>query len=261
MIFLQGCSNDPTQMAQVKFILVDAPGDYEEVNIDLRDVLINRSVDDTGWESIGNVQQGIYNLLKYTGGFEALIADTELPAGEIKQVRLLLGPNNTIKLKNATSAIPLDTPSAQQSGLKLKFNTVLTAGITYTFILDFDADKSIVKAGNSGKYNLKPVIRVTTEALSGAISGKVTFPTGVTALSVTATLTSDITKTYSTQTDDDGDFFIKGVLPGSYNLTFEKSITDSITLVTSLVVITPVPSLSPVAVTIGNVSNAGTVTF
>ena len=63
------------------------------------------------------------------------------------------------------------------------------------------------------------------------------------------------------QTDDDGDFFIKGVLPGSYNLTFEKSITDSITLVTSLVVITPVPSLSPVAVTIGNVSNAGTVTF
>lgn len=260
-MFLQGCSNDTTQMAQVKFILVDAPGDYKEVNIDLRDVLINRSVDDTGWESIGNVKTGIYNLLDYTGGMEALIADTELPAGEIKQVRLLLGPNNTIKLKNATTTIPLDTPSALQTGLKLQFNTELIAGITYTFILDFDADKSIVKAGNSGKYNLKPVIRVTTEALSGAISGKVTFPTGVTALSVTATLASDITKTYSTQTDVVGNFFIKGVLPGTYNLTFEKSVTDPITLVSTLVIVTPVPTINPVIVTIGNVKAVGTVTF
>lgn len=263
MLF-NACSNDTTQMAQVKFILVDAPGDYEEVNIDLKDVMINRTDDESGWESVGNVVPGIYNLLEFTGGSEALIADTEIPAGELKQVRLLLGPNNNLKLKNG-DIVNLDTPSAQQSGLKLQFNTELFAGIAYSFVLDFDADKSVVKAGNSGKYNLKPVIRVTTEALSGAISGQVTFPTEVTALSVTATDVADNTKTYSTQTDENGVFFIKGVLAGSYNLSFFKSVTDNSTTppTTSsveVVVVTPI-NLNPVAVTIGNVTNVGTVTF
>lgn len=260
LMLFQACSNDSTQMAKVQFKLVDAPGDYDAVNIDLKDVLINRTDTDTGWESVGNVIQGVYNLLEYTGGFEALIADTELPVGEIKQIRLLLGPNNTVTLKGGTP-IKLDTPSALQSGLKLQFNTVLLAGITYTFILDFDADKSIVQTGVPGKYNLKPVIRVTTEALSGAILGKVTFPTNVTALSVTAINTTDPTKKFSTQTDQDGDFLIKGILPGSYNLVFEKGTTDPITLVTSLVVITPVPPLNPVVVSIGNITAVGTIAF
>ena len=263
LMVLQACSNDTTQMAKVQFKLVDAPGDYEEVNIDLRDVMINRSSEDSGWESVGNVKTGIYNLLDYVGGVEALIADTELPAGEIKQVRLLLGPNNTLKLKGG-EIVNLDTPSAQQSGLKLQFNTVLTAGITYTFILDFDAGKSVVKAGNSGKYNLKPVIRVTTEALSGAISGKVTFPTGVTALRVLATDTADPLKTYGTQTDEVGNFLIKGVLPGTYNLTFYKSMLDTSVPPVSIEVIVLVntpANLNPVAVTISNVTSVGTITF
>ncbi|MDH3381993.1 MAG: DUF4382 domain-containing protein, partial [Flavobacteriaceae bacterium] len=171
IFFLKSCSDETTnQMARVQFILVDAPGDYEEVNIDLKDVLINRTDENSGWESVGNVQAGVYNLLDYTGGFEALIADVELPAGQINQIRLLLGDNNSIKLEGSDGLLKLDTPSAQQSGLKLKVNAEILGGVLYTFILDFDADKSVVKAGNSGKYNLKPVIRVTTEALSGAIS-------------------------------------------------------------------------------------------
>ena len=39
--------------------------------------------------------------------------------------------------------------------------------------MDWDVQKSIVKAGNSGNYNLKPVIRVTAEANSGTISGRI----------------------------------------------------------------------------------------
>jgi hypothetical protein len=243
-LLLQSCSNDTTQMAHVKFILVDAPGDYEAVTIDLKDVLINRTDTDNNWESLGAVA-GKYNLLELTGGVEALIAENEIPAGLIKQVRLLLGPDNTITLKGGT-VVKLDTPSAQQSGLKLKFNTELKAGVTYTFILDFDADKSVVRAGDSGKYNLKPVIRVTTTALSGAIIGKITpfnFVANVKALNATDTI--------ATQTDNLGKFMLKGVLPGTYK-----------------VVVTPDP-LSGFApkeilntnVTLGNVTDVGTITF
>jgi hypothetical protein len=245
MVF-QACSNDSTQMAKVQFKLVDAPGDYDEVNIDLKDVMINRTDGESGWESVGNVTQGVYNLLEYTGGFEALIADTELPAGEIKQVRLVLGPNNTLKLKGATSTLLLDTPSALQSGLKLQFNTELLAGITYTFILDFDADKSIVKAGNSGKYNLKPVIRVTTEATSGAIIGKI-MPFEYVA-SVSAYNQTD---TIFTLTDSIGKFMLKGVLPGSYKLLVTPDTLSGFTP----------KELENVNVTLGNITDVGTITF
>lgn len=255
-LFFYNCSNETSNSARVQVLLVDAPGDYEEVNIDLKDILINRTGEEAGWESIGNVQQGTYNLLEFTGGSEALIADSEIPAGEIKQIHLLLGPENTLVLKGGET-VKLDTPSALQSGLKLKFNTTLVGGITYTIILDFDADKSIVKAGNSGKYNLKPVIRVNTEAASGAITGKVTFPTGVTSLKVTATNVNDTSILISTQTDEFGKFMLKGVLPGNYNLTFEKSVESVLTQITPT---TPV-SLNPIIVTLGTVTDVGIITF
>lgn len=53
---------------------------------------------------------------------------------------------------------PLQTPSAQQSGLKIKIDKDLDLDIN-TLTLDFDAEKSIVETGNGG-YILKPVIKV-----------------------------------------------------------------------------------------------------
>src|SRR5207344_2398898 len=63
-------------------------------------------------------------------------------------------------------------PSAQQSGIKLLINAELVPGIDYKIWTDFDAARSIVTTG-SGKYILKPVIRVYTKAVSGSISGTV----------------------------------------------------------------------------------------
>lgn len=249
LLFLQCCSNETNetnQMARVQFILVDAPGDYEEVNIDLKDVMINRNDGDSGWESVGNVQPGVYNLLDYTGGFEALIADAELPPGNINQIRLLLGNNNSIKLHGSEDLLKLDTPSAQQSGLKLKVKAELMGGILYTFILDFDADKSIVKAGKSGKYNLKPVIRVTTEATSGAIIGKI-MPFEYVA-SVSAYNQTD---TISTLTDSIGKFMLKGVLPGTYKLLVTPDTLSGFTP----------QELENINVSLGNITDVGTITF
>jgi hypothetical protein len=50
----------------------------------------------------------------------------------------------------------------------------------YTVLLDFDANKSIVKQGN-GTYSLKPVIRTIEQAISGAVKGKIT-PVGTMAV-------------------------------------------------------------------------------
>ncbi len=62
--------------------------------------------------------------------------------------------------------MPLDTPSAVQSGIKLIHQFTVGSGQRVDLLLDFDACKSIVKTGN-GKYKLKPVIKVIPIVLNG----------------------------------------------------------------------------------------------
>jgi hypothetical protein len=155
---------------------MDEPGDFEEVNIDVVDVMYKQSDDDdddNGWESLEAINTGVYNLLDLTGGINVILVDDfDIPAGELNQIRLVLGENNTLKLEGE-EAEPLKTPSAQQSGLKIKVNETLEENISYTFLLDFNVEKSIVMAGNSGNTILKPVINASIEANSGALSGVV----------------------------------------------------------------------------------------
>jgi hypothetical protein len=78
----------------------------------------------------------------------------------------VLAPNTAAApLANAVtpiggSATALTTPSGQQSGLKANVNLTVPAGQVADFAIDFDACKSFVKAGNSGRVLLKPVLAV-----------------------------------------------------------------------------------------------------
>lgn len=215
-------SNDGTAKMSVR--LTDAPGDYDAVFIDVREVVVkyNGSEDEV---SIGNVNAGVYDLLELTGGVTVLLVDGEVPAGDISEIRLILGENNSIVVDGVETA--LKTPSAQQSGLKIKINETLNDGILYEFVLDFDVDKSIVARGN-GEYNLKPVIRASTVAETGAISGSVT---PIRDAPVLVTATNGLVEV-SAFTDAAGKFFLRGVPEGVYVLTFESSLTIGIPTVT-----------------------------
>lgn len=213
------CSSDDDSIknegkAKLAIRLTDAPGDYDAVYIDVKDVVIkyNGGQDDV---NLG-INAGIYNLLELTAGVNVLLFNDEVPAGKISQIRLILGDENTIVVDGQT--LPLDTPSAQQSGLKIKVNETLQSGILYEYILDFDVDKSIVAKGNGG-YSLKPVIRATTIAESGAISGKVlpgSMLTMVTAVSGSVEISS--------YTNLEGDFLLSGVPDGNYTVTIQADL-------------------------------------
>jgi len=220
-LFFVNCdeTNDSNQMqnqtSKISVRLMDAPGDYDEVNVEVLDVLIKNSTnsDDQGWISVGNIKPGVYNLLDLTGGVNLLIAENEIPSGYLGQIRLLLGTNNTVMIDNMSYT--LTTPSAQQSGLKVKVNQTLEPGIAYDFLLDFDVEHSIVKTGGgSGKYLLHPVIRVSTLATSGAIKGTVT-PIGFQVLVSVQVGDGGVITTY---TDELGVFQLSGVPEGTYTV-------------------------------------------
>lgn len=227
-LFFTGCtnSNDATGTSGVSVRLADAPGDYKEVNIDVRDIMIknNSNSDDQGWVSIGNIPAGgkIYNLLELTGGVNALLANKVVPSGYLGQVRLVLGDGNTVKLNDGTIKT-LNTPSAQQSGLKIQVNQTLLSGATYDFLLDLDVEHSVVvQAGASGIYNLHPVIRVSTTATSGVIKGSVT-PTGI-AVSASVVVAGVPVSTPVNATT--GVFQLNGIPAGTYTVTLTPDPTS-----------------------------------
>lgn len=203
--------------ARLTVRMTDAPGDYEEVNIDVQDVMIKTEADseegEDGWESLDGVEAGIYNLLDLTGGITQLLADSEVPAGTLNEIRLVLGDDNSVLLRDEVEPEPLSTPSAQQSGLKLNVGQELEAGEEYEYLLDFDVEESIVTTGNGG-YILKPVIRLSAYANTGVIVGEV-HPTDHVAL-VKATSGST---TISAYTDEEGEFALHGVPAGTYKVT------------------------------------------
>lgn len=233
----QSCSDKTEKLektSRLQLKLVDAPGDYEEVNVEIIDVLYNSTEDEGGWTSLTpeDFTPIEVDLTELIAGNELLLSDVIIPSGMLKQIRLVLGDNNTLVIEGEAEVIDLDTPSGQQSGLKLKINTELEPGYSYTFILDWDVQKSIVKAGNSGKYNLKPVIRVNADVNSGSIFGQVVakpiisngtnepIPLEGAVVRVTTMSGDDIT---GTETDDNGDFIIQGLDAGDYKLKIEHN--------------------------------------
>jgi len=237
------CTSEEDKQAHVVVRLTDAPGDYEEVNIDIQDVQINTGDDDAGWKSL-DVRKGQYDLLKLTNGLDTLLAEAELPPGRISQIRLILGSDNSVRLDGQMRN--LTTPSAQQSGLKVQVNADLKAGAEYVILLDFDAARSIVNTGN-GEFRLKPVIRAIVEEQQppmGAIIGVVDPATANPA--VHAIIGTD---TVSTMVNSEGNFLLGGLAGGSYRVVFVP--IDGFLQ----------EELVDVDVTSGDTTNVGTVTI
>jgi hypothetical protein len=161
-------TNNGTNTAKVSMHLTDGPSNYEAIYIDIQSVEMTMS--GGAPVTLIPIRPGIYDLLKLRNGLDTLLLVANVPAGEVSQIRLILGGNNSIVVDGKN--YPLSTPSAQESGVKLNLKQTFVAGGAYDIWLDFDAGKSIVEKGN-GKYKLKPVIRAYTAITNGRIKGHV----------------------------------------------------------------------------------------
>lgn len=149
------CQKENSETSQLKVKMVDSPSGFQEVNVEILGIEIHTK--NHGWINMPT-NQGVYNLLNFQDNISAiLVDDSSLPSGHVTQMRLILGSNNYVVQKDSIYA--LNTPSANQSGLKINVDYHFEPNKQYELLFDFDAAQSIINEGNSA-YSLKPTLKI-----------------------------------------------------------------------------------------------------
>lgn len=213
----------------IRLSLTDAPAcGYDHVNVTINKVRVHQladAADDaTGWSEVVLNPAKRVDLLTLTNGVLAELGQTSLPAGRYTQLRLVLADNGG-SAPFANSVVPtggtetaLTTPSGQQSGLKLNVQMDVVANQVADFVIDFDACKSVVKRGNSGQYNLKPVISVTPLLSDAGLRVVGYVDTALANASTTVSVQQAGVPVKATVPQADGRFVLYPVPVGSYDL-------------------------------------------
>ena len=280
-VFVGGCGSSSgggggttAQPGTASVSMTDAPAcGFDEVNVTVSKVRVhqsnNASENAAGWTDITLNPARKINLLDlndptHTNRALEFLGETPLEAGHYTQLRLVLAPNrgssppaNSVVLSGQTTEIPLDTPSAVQSGIKLIHQFTVDSGQRVDLLLDFDACKSIVRTGN-GKYKLKPVIKVIPFVLNG-IDGFVDKTLLVNNVIVSAQVNGTIVRTTAPNSQT-GEFFLAHLDPTNcpttcYDvvITARNSPTDDC-CATAVITGVPVPS----STSITTISTSGT---
>ena len=177
--------------------LTDAPGDYMHVFVTINEIQVHQSAgevgdDDPGWLTVLTPGK-TYDLKALQNGVITNLGLTELvAAGHYTQMRLILAgeaipphpfanyvvidgdqeEEYVIGQEGAYSVEELKVPSGLQTGIKIVQGVDIVSGEVTDVILDFDANRSVVQAGKSGKWILKPTIKVL-ETVNNSVSGTV----------------------------------------------------------------------------------------
>jgi hypothetical protein len=270
----------------LRMALTDAPAcGYDHVWVTIEKVSVHQSgtaaETDAGWKDLTLSPARKVDLLSLTNGVLEELGTMPLPAGKYSQIRLVLASNSGTGTSTLANSIQptggaiteLSTPSAQQSGLKLQANFDVAAGQMADVVLDFDACKSIVKAGNSGRYNLKPVISVVPRIASGIQGYVATSMVSGTSTTTISAQQNGVT-IRATAPDATGKFSIPYLTAGTYTLVIASTghATGVVTGVTagttttsingtSTAILTPTSSMANVtgSVVVSTVSGSTTV--
>ena len=260
IVFIGACSNggtdDPLAVndtndgttGYLALGLIDAPGgSYQAVYVSIKEVQVciapeecdgfGDCAENCEWETIAEINQ-TYNLLELVNGVTESLGLTELETGQYNQMRLMLSDTNdgSTNILGEVETYPqyliddagvvheMKVPSGYQSGIKLVHPFQIVAGLTTELILDFDVSRSVVKAGNSGKYNLKPTIKVIGTHSRAIVTGTVTTQNeslvplkGATVTAWQEIAEGEWSAAMTTATDADGGYMLY-LDPGDYKI-------------------------------------------
>ncbi len=173
---LNSCgSSEESSEGSLSLSLTDAPvTNLEKVVVKISAVNIKGS-DEAQNLTFEFNEPKVIDLLTLQGTQNLMLFENEtVPAGDYTEIRLIVEQDEALdtylEFENG-GQVELTVPSGSQSGLKIKGSFNVPENGSANFTIDFDVLKSIVRAGNSGAYHLKPVLRLVDNAQVGLIKG------------------------------------------------------------------------------------------
>ncbi|HEU4555986.1 MAG TPA: DUF4382 domain-containing protein [Chitinophaga sp.] len=230
---------------KLSIYMSDDPGFFDNVYLDIRkvEVLVDTCADDSNdddrnwdwrdrcwwdedrhddkgkcemWDSL-DIKPGVYDILSLRNGADTLLAGGIVAKGTVKKIRITLGKNNSLVKDSIT--YPLTSVAGQvKIIIKLRSDDwdEIASG-SFRLWLDFDLNRSIVKVWN-GKFILKPVITVYTLKATGSLGGQVTPHAAWPVVTVYNSTDTAFALPWIT-----GDFLVRGLKPGEYNVFVNAS--------------------------------------
>jgi hypothetical protein len=233
---------------QVKISLTDSATDqYNAVYVTIDSIQVHASdMSDDSWVTLENLTlPRTINLLDLMNGVREELGISSLSSGHFTQMRLIIGKTPDSRINILSQAHPfanyvidinnvvheLKVPSGFQTGIKIVGGFDVNDNETTELILDFDASASVVIAGNSGQYLLKPTIKILETTDFAIVSGTVTngiavVPGAVVSAQIFDPAAGDpkdqVIVEAATVTDANGNYklFVK---PGTYNFVVYKN--------------------------------------
>jgi hypothetical protein len=165
---------------------------YRAVYVTIDEVMVHLGGDEESpdnWKPVMMSPKTV-NLLELVNGVREELGVVALDSGHYTQMRLIVGqrPDSSLNLlstghpyanyiidqNDPPNVRELKIPGGHHTGIKIVHGFNIDPNFTTELILDFDAHRSVVQAGSSGKWLLKPTIRVAELTQSAIIEGTVT---------------------------------------------------------------------------------------
>lgn len=166
-VLLTGCDAVSSSDAESRMVvrMQDNPDDIAEAWVTIERLEL------VGEDSIVVLSEEVqdYDLLTLQDGVTATLADTPIPPGTYSQLRMIVADESEVLLTDADAPVTLKVPSGTETGIKVllgEFEIASDADLVEVLI-DFDVAASFVKAGASGQYIFKPVIKPLTLEVNG----------------------------------------------------------------------------------------------
>ncbi|MBI3137621.1 MAG: DUF4382 domain-containing protein [Sphingobacteriales bacterium] len=255
LLFLYSCQKEanldaiPEGKARLSVYLTDGPLDFQHVWIDIQSIAVkvdtcrrnhDADVDGPGcdddhdslsshceyWDTL-SINPGVYDLLALRNGVDTLLASGFIINGKIERIKFTLGTNNSIMVDSVTQ--PLHLVNNQDFvfvNVGHEHLDSLSAG-NFQLYLDFDLARSIRYTG--GQYWLKPYLKPFGRHSTGEIEGKVR-PVHFHGL----IKAYNDTDTAFASPWSEGEFKIRGLRPGTYNVFIDGINGYQDTLITNI---------------------------
>ncbi len=235
-----------------KVRMTDNPGNYSALDVEI--VSISAMNSNNEWVELNNSTQTV-SVLELTNGKETTLAfKNNVDAGVYTKLKIKFSQNNRLTLNSFLSGgssssiinvgVNVGSTTDINEEVIIEIDESISSTTNADVLIDFNVAESVIE--NSGNYMIDPVITVISDAQTG-VKGEIENDTRA---ALKFEMSTNTEMSYTAYTDDEGNFMVRGMADGDYNLTVMPDQDEDNSLNSSY-------SFSNITVVDGQITNLG----